>query len=393
MVNMKSIERHFTGSKNSYFLFGPRGTGKSTWLRQKFKKALTIDLLDPLQYRRLKAFPERLRELVEGNPGKSEIIIDEVQKCPELLDVVHALMEENPSLQFVLTGSSARKIKQKGVDLLAGRAVRRFMHPFMASELKDKFNLEQSLQTGLIPLVFSSQDPEDTLNAYMTLYLKEEVQMEGMVRSIGNFARFLEAVSFSHGSVLNISNVAQECGIERKTVQRFIEILYDLLVAYNLPVFAKRAKRKVVQHSKFYLFDSGVFRVLRPSGPLDRPSEIEGPALEGIVAQHLRAWIDYSQSAVKMYYWRTRSGTEVDFILYGEDGFWAIEVKNTRHIRPNDLRALNTFHQDYPECTPIFLYRGEENLLKGSIWCVPCEEFLRELEPNRLISPGVFSPP
>jgi len=380
---MKIIKRFFQGPKSSYFLFGPRGTGKTTWLKQNCLNALAVDLLEPGLYRRYKARPERLRELIEGNPDKEIVIIDEIQKVPELLDIVHILMEEKPKLQFILTGSSARKIKRKGVDLLGGRAVVRYLHPFMASELKNKFNLERSLNIGLIPLVFSAHDPEDTLNSYITLYLKEEVQMEGLVRNIGNFARFLEAISFSHGSVLNISNVARECEVERKTVQGYIEVLYDLLMAYYMPVFTKKAKRAVIQHPKFFLFDTGVFRTLRPSGPLDQPGEIEGPALEGLIAQHLRAWIDYSQYSCRLYYWRTKSGTEVDFVLYGKEGFWAIEVKNTRNIRKNDLRALKTFHQDYPECNPLFVYRGSEKLLIDNILCLPCDTFLKSIKPNQ----------
>ncbi len=380
---MKIIKRFFQSPKSSYFLFGPRGTGKTTWLKQNCKNELTIDLLEPCLYRRYKARPERLREIVEGNPDKKIIILDEIQKIPELLDVVHALMEEKQERQFVLTGSSARKIKQKGVDLLGGRAIVRSLHPFMASELKNRFDLERSLKTGLIPLIFSTQDPEDTLNAYIILYLKEEVQMEGLVRNIGNFARFLEAISFSHGSILNISNVARECEVERKTVQGYVEVLYDLLVAYYLPVFTKKAKRAVIQHPKFFFFDTGVFRTLRPSGPLDRPGEIEGPALEGLVAQHIRAWIDYSQSSCRLYYWRTKAGTEVDFVIYGKEGFWAIEVKNTRNIRKNDLRPLKAFHQDYPQCNPLFVYRGKEKLLVDNIFCIPCETFLKSIEPNQ----------
>jgi predicted AAA+ superfamily ATPase len=380
---MKTIQRFFQGPKSSYFFFGPRGTGKTTWLKQNLKNELFIDLLEPGLFRRYKARPERLRELVEGNPDKKTVIIDEIQKAPELLDVVHALMEDEPELQFILTGSSARKIKQKGIDLLGGRAIIRSLHPFLASELKDKFDLERSLKTGLIPLVFSAQDPGDTLDAYIALYLKEEIQMEGLVRNIGNFARFLEAISFSHGSILNLSNISRECEVERKTVQGYIEVLYDLLVAYHLPVFTKKAKRAVIQHPKFYFFDTGVFRTLRPSGPLDRPGEIEGPALEGLVAQHIRAWIDYSQSANKLYYWRTKAGTEIDFVIYGKEGFWAIEVKNTKNIRKSDLRPLKTFYNDYPECNPLFVYRGNEKLLIDNILCIPCKTFLKSIKPNQ----------
>ena len=215
-----------------------------------------------------------------------------------------------------------------------------------------------------------------------TFYLKEEIQMEGLVRNIGNFARFLEAMSFSHGSILNISNVARECEVERKTVQGYIEVLYDLMVAYSLPVFTKKAKRAVSQHPKFYFFDTGVYRTLRPSGPLDRPGEIDGPALEGSVAQHLRAWIDYSRTSCQLYYWRTKAGTEIDFIVNGKEGFWALEVKNTRNLRKNDLRPLKTFHQDYPECKPVFIYRGNEKLLIDNILCLPCESFLKVIKPD-----------
>jgi len=380
---MKIIKRYFKGPKSSYFFFGPRGTGKTTWLKLDCKNELIINLLEPYVYRRYKARPERLREVIEGNPDRRIIIIDEIQKVPELLDPVHFLMEEKKELLFILTGSSARKIKQRGVDLLGGRALVRSLHPFIASELKDKFDLKKALHAGLVPLVVSSQNPKDTLNAYITFYMKEEIQMEGLVRNIGNFARFLEAISFSHGTILNISNVARECEVERKTVQGYIEVLYDLLMAYSLPVFAKRAKRAVVQHPKFYFSDTGVFRTLRPSGPLDRPAEIDGPALEGLVAQHIRAWIDYSRSSCKLYYWRTKAGTEVDFVIYGKEGFWAIEVKNTRNIRKHDLRPLKTFHQDYPECNPLFVYRGDEKLLIDNILCVPCETFLKSIKPSQ----------
>ena len=209
--------------------------------------------------------------------------------------------------------------------------------------------------------------------------------MEGIVRNIGNFSRFIEAVSFSHASVLNMSNVARECGVNRKIVEGYIEILEDLLLAYRIPVFAKRAGRAVAAHPKFYLFDAGVYRSIRARGPLDPAGEIEGTALEGLIGQHLRAWIHYSDSDHKLFFWRTRSGAEVDFIVYGQDVFCAIEVKNSTVLHPGDLRGLKSFRQDYPECKTLLLYRGKERLLKGDILCVPCEEFLRSLKPDSFI--------
>ena len=201
-------------------------------------------------------------------------MIDEIQKVPELLTVVHRLIEEKRGHTFILTGSSARKLKRAGTDLLGGRALLRSMHPFLASELGERFRLEEALQQGLLPLVYSSLNPVDTLRSYAALYLREEVQMEGLVRNIGNFSRFLEAISFSHASLLNLSNVARECMVERKVVEGYTGILEDILLGFRLPVFTRRAKRGLAAHPKFYLFDTGVFRSLRPRGPLDMPEEI-----------------------------------------------------------------------------------------------------------------------
>jgi predicted AAA+ superfamily ATPase len=207
--------------------------------------------------------------------------------------------------------------------------------------------------------------------------------MEGMVRNIGHFSRFLEAVSFSHGSLLNISNVARECEVERKVVEGYISILEDLLLGCRVKVFTKRAKRALVAHPKFYFFDAGVYRSLRPKGPLDKPQEIDGHALEGLVAQHLSAWIAYTKGDFSLHFWRTRSGVEVDFVVYGSEGLYAIEVKNSARIHPQDLRALKAFKQDYPGSKAYLLYRGKDPLLKGEILCLPCSDFLIRLRPGQ----------
>ncbi|MEN8263046.1 MAG: AAA family ATPase [Nitrospirota bacterium] len=376
---MEILSRFFNIENQSFFLFGPRGTGKSTFIKEAFPDALYLDLLQPDIYRSYNARPERLRESVFANINKKVIIIDEIQRIPELLGVVHSLIEEKKGLMFVLTGSSARKLKKTGVNLLAGRALMKHMHPFMAAELGSYFNLDEALNYGLIPLIMASSDRKSSLQAYIDLYIREEVQMEGLTRNIGNFSRFLEAISFSHGSVLNISNVARECHIERKVVESYITILEDLLLSYRIPVFSKRAKRVLSSQPKFYFFDTGVYRALRPAGPLDRPEEISGPGMEGLAAQHLRAWINYKKPDCRLYFWRTSSGNEVDFIVYGKDIFWALEVKNTANIRSKDLRSLKSFGQDYPEAKRIMLYRGEERLLRDDIIIQPCEAFLLDL--------------
>jgi uncharacterized protein len=379
---MEFRPRFFTLPQQSFFLFGPRGTGKSTWLRQAMPEALVLDLLEPELERELSARPERLRERVLGAPDRPTVVLDEIQRVPELLTVVHQLIESDARRRFVLTGSSARKLRRGGFDLLAGRALNRSLHPFMAAELAS-FQLDEALRHGLLPLVLASPDPRDVLGAYASLYLDQEVKLEGWVRDAGSFARFLEAISFSHGSVLNVADVARECEVQRRTVATYVEVLEDLLLAFRLPVFTRRAQRETSAHPKLYLFDAGVFRSLRPRGPLDRPEEIEGAALEGLVAQHLRAWIAYSATATQLYFWRTRSGVEVDFIVYGEDGFWALQVQNSTDVRPRDLQALRAFQADYPEATAALLYRGRDRLLIDRIWCLPVEEVLRELRPGR----------
>ena len=379
---MELVSRFLQTPDQSCFLLGPRGTGKSTWLRDRLPDALYLDLLDPALHRSLDARPERLRELLAGSPGKDTVVVDEIQRTPELLAVIHAVLEGPSPPRFVLTGSSARKLRRGGVDLLGGRAVHRTMHPFMAAELPG-FDLDRALRIGLLPLVMGAPDPSDVLDAYASLYLNQEVRAEGLTRNISGFTRFLEAVSFSHGAQLNVAAVARECEVERKVVAGYVGILEDLLLAFRLPVFRRRAKRATVVQEKIYLFDAGVFRSLRPKGPLDRPEEMDGQALEGLVAQHLRAWAAYSRHDADLHFWRTRAGTEVDFVVYGESGLQAFEVKNSRKVHSADLRSLRAFRDDYPEAETAVLYRGSERLRVGDIWCLPVRDFLRRMVPDR----------
>ena len=304
------------------------------------------------------------------------MIIDEVQKVPRILDVVHKIMEEK-TIRFILTGSGPRKLKKTGADLLGGRALYCRMHSFTAGELGSEFSLDKALQTGLIPVVERSVNPAQTLSAYIDIYLREEIMAEGLVRNLGSFTRFLEIISFSHGTVLNVSNLARECQTGRGIVTGYIDILEDLLLAYRLPVFAKRAKRKTSSHPKFYLFDNGLYRRLRQRGPLDIETEISGSALEGLVGQHLRAYSDFALQDVDLYCWRSLAGNEVDFILYGGKTFTAVEVKNTRVARPNDYNGLTSFGDDYPEASLVLLYRGNITMKHKNILIVPVEMLLR----------------
>ena len=371
------INREITIPQSSFFLFGPRGTGKSTYVKSLISEdTLYIDFLDPETFRTYSAFPETLIKTVNAlNP--SRVIIDEVQKVPQILEVVHKIMEEQ-KIQFILTGSGARKLKKAGADLLGGRASYCKMHPFTASELSDSFSLDKALQTGLIPVVERSEEPGKTLSAYVDIYLREEIMAEGLVRNLGSFARFLEVVSFSHGAILNVSNLARECQINRGIVTGFLDILNDLLLSYQLPVFSHRAKRKTAFHPKFYLFDTGLYRRLRQRGPLDIESEISGPALEGLIGQHIRAYADFQLQDTQLFYWRSQAGNEVDFVLYGLQTFVALEVKNTKVIRPIDYHGLISFGDDYPEASLLLLYRGKVLMKHKNILVVPVETFLKD---------------
>jgi uncharacterized protein len=369
------IKRDINIPQTSFFLFGPRGTGKSTFVKTLINKdSLYIDFLDPETFRTFTAFPETLIKTVDA-VKPVQVIIDEVQKVPQILDVVHKIMEEK-KIRFILTGSGARKLKKTGADLLGGRALYCRMHPFTANELGTAFSLEKALQTGLIPVVERNIDPVKTLSAYVDIYLREEIMAEGLVRNLGTFARFLEIISFSHGAVLNVSNLSRECQTSRGIATGYIDILEDLLLAYRLPVFARRAKRKTASHPKFYLFDNGLYRRLRQRGPLDIESEIAGPALEGLVGQHLRAYSDFALPGTQLFYWRSLAGNEVDFVLYGGQTFTALEVKNTKVIRPFDYNGLTSFGDDYPEALLVLLYRGNIKMIHKNILVVPVEMFL-----------------
>ncbi len=373
-------KRTINCSTGNFFLFGPRGTGKSTWLRKTYPGALLIDLLREDIKTRLEANPERLAELVDGSTKTRTVIVDEVQRVSSLLPVVHRLIErDGNSRQYILTGSSTRKLKRSGVDLLAGRAVIKFCHPLLASEMGDDFNLEDALVRGMIPLVITSDNWRETLATYMALYIREEVQYEGLVRNLPAFSRFLEAISFSHGALYSATDISRDCGVSRPMVDSYLSILIDLLVAARLPPFTRRAKRRLVGHDKFYFFDAGVFRSIRPCGPLDAPSEIDGAALEGLVFQQLRTWIDYSGTGDTLSFWRTHTGHEVDFVVYGNNRFDAIEVKNAVKLSPKDFSGLKAFATDYPEARRILLYRGTERLSTNGVLCIPVSEFLKGL--------------
>lgn len=364
--------------QSSLFLFGPRGTGKTSWIKNNMPDALYIDLLHFQTYEELAANPSRLENIVAQKPATGWIVIDEVQRIPELLNEVHRLIEHK-KYRFLLTGSSARSLRRQGVNLLAGRALRYNMHPLVYQELGDAFNLEHALKFGLLPMTFEHQDPAQYLANYVQTYLREEVSAEGLIRNLITFTRFLETASFSQGGMLNFTEVARDVGINRLTVANYFSILEDLLIATQIPVFTQRAKRKTVSHAKFYFFDTGVYRIIRPRRPLDITEEIDGAALETLFLQSLRAINDYKNFGYEIYFWRTISGCEIDFITYGANGFHAFEIKRSVKVNNKDLSALKSFGADYPEAKLYFLYCGQLKLQFDNITCLPFEMALKEL--------------
>lgn len=364
--------------KQSLFLFGPRGSGKTSWLKKEVPHGLFIDLLNQETYFNLVKNPHGLVELIPNN-FKDWIIIDEIQKIPELLNEVHRLIEENHYL-FILTGSSSRTLRRQGTNLLAGRALYYKMFPLTAAELGKDFDLKRSLKYGHLPMVYDENvDPKKYLQSYIHVYLKEEIMQEGLTRNIGAFARFLEVASFSQGSTLNLSEIARETFIERKTVEDYFQITEDLLLARRLPVFTKRAKRKLTTHSKFYFFDVGVYRALRPLGPFDSPEEAEGPALESLLFQEVEALNDLLELEYTLYFWRTADQLEVDFVLYGPKGLIAIKVKRSKSLQPSDLKPLKAFHSDYPQAKLYIFYGGKQRRYIDEIEAIPFEEALKTL--------------
>ena len=371
--------RFFTPPKReSYLLLGPRGTGKSSWLTANYKKAPYFDLLDEATLfdlqRDSSLLFSRLPEQYKG-----PVIVDEVQKLPKLLDEVHRLIEKKLGLQFVLSGSSARKLKREGVNLLAGRAEIEKFHPLVVEELGSDFDLRKALRSGLLPSIWANDPSPNYLKAYVLTYVDQEVKWEGLSRNIPEFNRFLQAASFSQGQPLNASKVSADCGVERRSVSNYFDILEDILVANRVSIFSRRAKRNLIKHDKFYFFDCGVFQTIRPKGPLDSENEINGATLETLVYQNILALNDLKKWDYQIFYWHTRDHIEVDFVLYGPRGLFAIEVKASSHVRNEDYKGLLEFKKDYPEAECILLYGGSKDYMHEKIHVRSLDNFLRKM--------------
>ena len=329
----------------SFFLLGPRGSGKSTWLSAIFSDAHVVDLLSEETYQRLLANPGQFADELRTVSTGRWVIVDEVQRLPNLLNEVHRFIEEK-RLKFVLCGSSARKLKRAGVNLLAGRALRRFMHPFVPEEIGEEFDLEETLRYGSLPIVWDSAARQETLSAYVQLYLKEEIQAEALVRNLPGFARFLPIAALFHGQNINVTNIAREAGVARTTVTGYLDILEETLLCYRLPAYEARLRVRERKLPKWYWCDPGIARAMkRTAGPV-APEE-EGTLFKGLVAQLLRAYKDYRSLCDEIFYWAPsgRTTQEVDFILVRGSELIAVEVKSGRTFKNawcKGLRVIET---------------------------------------------------
>lgn len=368
----------------TFFLWGPRQAGKSTLLRAAYPDALWIDLLKADEYRRYATAPERLREELAAQPDVRQVVIDEVQKAPALLDEVHWLIEHRP-VTFALCGSSARKVRRGHANLLGGRAARYELFGLVSAELGPRFDLVRMLNHGYLPRLYSSDRPQRALHAYISDYLKEEVAAEGLVRNLPAFAKFLDAAALADAELVNNATIARDCGVASHTVASYFEILVDTLLGKFLPAYTRRPKRRVIQANKFYFADVGVVNVLAKRGALEPGGELFGKAFESWVHHELTAYDSYREKHGSLAYWRLASGIEVDFIV--DDMRVAIEVKARRQIHGDDLKGLRALREDHPRVEHRYVVSLEPKVRRteDGIVILPVEEFVERLWSDRLV--------
>ena len=333
----------------TFFLWGPRQAGKTTLLKEHYGDCRWVDLLKADQFRRYVVNPEFLRQEIEAERGggdPTQVVIDEIQKVPALLDEVHWLME-NRNIQFALCGSSARKVRRGAANLLGGRAVRYQLHGLTAAEIGPDFDLDRLLNHGYLPRIFDADRPGKLLDAYIADYLKEEIAAEGLVRNLPAFSGFLDAAALSDGELINFSNIGTDCGVSGHSARAYFEILEDTLLGRWLPAYRKRPKRRVVGAPKFYLSDVGVVNRLARRGRLSRGSDAYGRAFENWIFHELSAYLDYADDSDDLSYWRLAGGTEVDFIV--GDMRLAVEAKATGRIVARHLKGLRSLVTDHPK--------------------------------------------
>ncbi len=385
MTNVNRFLKLQLPSGQSAFLWGPRKTGKTTFLRQSFPNSLVYDFLNTDLYLDVCRNPSLLRQQIlscEPHLLQHPIILDEVQKVPMVLDEVHWLIE-NKKLSFMMCGSSARKLKRGHANLLGGRAWRYELFPFVSSELPN-LELLKALNHGLIPTHYLQDDASKSLKAYVQDYLKEEVFNEGLTRNIPAFSRFFDAMAYSVGEIVNYSNIARDCGVDSKTVREYYQILVDTLLGRLVEPFKRRQDRGVILEApKFYLFDVGVAGVVTKRHVAEERGEIFGKAFEQFIFMEIVAYRGYRECDFSINYWRTKAGMEVDFILGG--GEVALEVKGSSRIDPRDMRSIKSFKDEYRPKKAVIVSNEKKERIVDGISIMPWKDFLKALWAGEII--------
>lgn len=375
---------------SSYFLLGPRQTGKSTLIRSILpENSWQINLLEGDTYLRYLRAPELFRReaLDKIRHDQIDIIfVDEIQRIPALLNEIQLLIDQT-QCRFIMTGSSARKLKRGGANLLAGRAVQRFLGTFVYEEIKSYFNLEAVLKFGTLPALHEKNVSEkiDILNAYAEVYLKEEIQSEGIVRHLAGFARFLEIAASTFSEMVNYSNIARECGIPARSVQGYYDILEDTLLGFRLPAWHQSSRKRLRSHPKFYFFDNGVVNSLNHAMRDDPGRIVRGRLFEQWLINEVRTKIHYLQSDHQLYYWQTAQGAEVDLILVrGQRMVAAFEIKTASVIHSSHLSGLRSFHEDYPQVPRYTISEVPNSYELDGVRILPWNIFLTQALPDLL---------
>lgn len=369
---------------DSMFLWGPRQTGKSTLLRQLFPQVPYYDLLKSDVYTQYKLRPSLLRDECMMLEEGSLVIIDEVQKIPALLDEVHWLMT-NRDIRFILCGSSARKLKRAGANLLGGRAIRKILHPLVSAEIPD-FDLDKAVNQGMLPRHYLIDNPQKRLQAYIGDYLQQEIIAEALVRNLDSFTRFLEVAALSDSEMVNYTRIASDCGVSSKTIKEYYTILEETLVGMFVPAYSKVIKRKVQVAPKFYFFDVGITNYLLHRKKLQRGTTEYGHAFEHFVIQELSAYLDYTESEKKLSFWHTLNNAyEVDAII--GDAEVAIEIKSSEHIVSSHLKGLKAFQEEHPQCKLVMVSLEERPRLFNGVEVWPATDFLKNLWSGKIFIP------
>lgn len=371
--------------KTSILLLGPRGTGKSTWIRQNYPSTPIYDLLNTTEVLRLARNPSLLFEEVSALKRGSWVVLDEIQKVPRLLDEVHRLIEEK-GMRFVLSGSSARKLKKESANLLAGRARKIQFFPLVSQELAEPLQLDKAIHYGTLPTAYLGSDPQAYLRTYSETYLQEEVKNEALTRNIGSFARFLEVAARQNGQVTNVSNIARDAQVARQTVEGYFEILVDTLIGYWLNPWKLKRATKQIAHPKFYFFDSGVSRSLSGRLPYPPLPEEMGALMETYILHELRAYLEYSGLYYPIYFWSSHDQVEVDLFLETKKGYLAIEIKSSIRWDRSFNKGLNRIRDELGKKVKcIGIYRGNRALQSNQIPILPAMDFLKALWNGDLI--------